>query len=347
MDQDLETYDFEIFGIDRDLLKKVLKIYSPGDSRKTYYSRMKIIYELLNQMGMVGSILEQPFSTFMNLSNKIDEIEGNIAYKRKLIGNIKTIFKREILWEDNMDIAARYQVIMTKLSQITNFKNTGKKMDKIFLTEEELKLFTTFFRDRKTGISQVNERNHFAIKIMILTGMRIFGLMDIQIKNINFDKLIIITDEKLTNHNGRDNIYHFVEPFAKELRYYIIKNKLSSNDYLFEVSDKTIRTAVKLLAKETNNERLLIVHPHTFRHNFSTYFSKNETPKHYLERLQNDKITTMIDTFYNLTLQDVDKMTIVYHYFFPYRFLYPNYDWSKWEKKYHQTIKSNHGSKPN
>lgn len=340
MDQDLERYDYEIFGEDSELIKKVLKIFSIGDSRNTFYSRMKKIYGLLEEMEMTGSILNQPFSTFMNLSHKIDELEANIAYKRKLIGNIRTVFKNEILWEDDMEIAAKYQVVMTKLSQITHFKNTGKKMDKIFLSEEELIGFSTFYRDRTKGISEVNERNHFAIKIFILTGMRIFGLMNIKIKNINFEQYTITTNEKLTDHHGKHNRYHFPEPFAKELRYYIMKNNFSGDDHLFQVTDKTIRMAVKLFGTETNNSRLLNVHPHSFRHNFSTYFSKNEIPKQYLERLQNDKISAMIDEFYNLVLQDVDKMTIIYHYFFPYEFLYPNYDWSKWEKKYDKEIKS-------
>lgn len=125
------------------------------------------------------------------------------------------------------------------------------------------------------GDDELGIRNQALLELLLATGARIGELINIKIKDIDFDKKEI----KVLGKGNKERICYFNEHASSSLKKYInesrpilLKNK--NSEYVFinhiggNLTDRGVRTILdSIIKKSTLNTKIT---PHTFRHTFAT-----------------------------------------------------------------------------
>ncbi|MAG60826.1 hypothetical protein CL619_03490 [archaeon] len=140
-----------------------------------------------------------------------------------------------------------------------------------FLTQNELhKVFNAI----------QNPKHLLMIKFLYATGIRVSELTNMKVKDLQLDENYAWVRQ---GKGRKDRPIIIAKKIKLQLKKWINKNQLESNDYLFfsyykhkKLSTRTIQAIVKkaqLRARIKKN-----IHPHTFRHSFATHLIEQGNP---------------------------------------------------------------------
>lgn len=168
------------------------------------------------------------------------------------------------------------------------------------LTKEEL---------TKLLSSLDNKKSKLMISLMYACGMRVSELVNLKIKNLNFDEKI----GYIKKAKGRkDRIFNIPESLSKELKKYVEQHK-SGSEYLFSnptngerLSTRNIQKIVQTATKKAGIQK--DVHPHTLRHSFATHLLENGVDIRKIQELLGhaDLSTTQIYT--HISTEELKKI---------------------------------------
>lgn len=312
-----KRYDFNIFNRDHEIIKGVLSKYEPGASYRNQFNRLKSIYDYFK----CESILDESIDRFREYIEYLNTMNTTAHTKKRLVWAIMDILRYASLIT-HRDLRLN---LIDKIEQIKflseNLKNRGVRKEKIILSKEELYNFLQFYE------AQQSERDYLIIAFLIFSGARVQPIAKLKIEDINYNDFYFQSKDKLTQVNYIST-YFLPEPIFPLLKHYILYFRTDS-ETLFGISDKQIRVVVKNYYKL--NGRLKEIHPHSFRHMFTTHFLLGGCPEFLVERFLNQVPTSVNRMHYNLLLSNIDFLKCAFHYYFPYKDFFPNYDWAKWD----------------
>lgn len=111
-------------------------------------------------------------------------------------------------------------------------------------------------------------RNVLLIRLLIDTGVRLNEVLNIKVKNINFDTSSIYLDITKTKES---RYVYFTKKTLKLLVEYILKNKLTKEDKLFKLTSSGVLSLFYRIKKTLNFTEF---HPHMLRHGLATNLNK-------------------------------------------------------------------------
>ncbi|MBU0963365.1 MAG: tyrosine-type recombinase/integrase [Nanoarchaeota archaeon] len=145
------------------------------------------------------------------------------------------------------------------------YSKTPKRLPIVLTQEEIIRLINSI----------ENTKHKLMIKLMYSAGFRVSELVNLTIKDFEFEN-----NYGWVRHGkgNKDRMFVIAASLKEELLNYINENKLSYNNYLFEgrigaISVRSIQEILKKAAKTAKiNKR---VHAHALRHSFATHLIEN------------------------------------------------------------------------
>lgn len=116
--------------------------------------------------------------------------------------------------------------------------------------------------------SKLSFRNQLLIQLLIDTGVRLNEVLNIKVKNINFDTSSIYLDITKTKEN---RYVYFTKNTLTLLTRYILENNLTKNDKLFNLTSSGVLSLFYRIKKTLNFTEF---HPHMLRHGLATNLNK-------------------------------------------------------------------------
>lgn len=254
------------------------------------YNRISKLADSTKSMYVKGLKL---FSDFLSqkLNCDVDEIDlRRIHVLRIKSGDIYTPINSTLLDEflyENASLGESYHKLVTLscglksffkyLYRNDNFPNVTSNMKfnlkkykekrkpiRILSKHEILRFFNSVVTHSENPIFEV-----LLFSIQFSTGMRISELLNLKIKDIDFEREMLY-QEKTKNRKAR--IVPLRNGFGEVLRYYCSTNGLSNSDYLInenrnQLSKSSVNSNLKKYLKKAN---LPYVRIHTMRHSFAT-----------------------------------------------------------------------------
>jgi integrase len=219
----------------------------------------------------------------------------------------------------------KYDNIFCKDDTYTKFTGNGSHLPfKLFRTKQEVTELLNKFRE-------TSFEDYIFFCILAFTGMRIGGACNIKIRNIDLKERRIVTDEKITEFNGKDNKYVIPIPFVPQLEAYMlqIKDRKKKPEFLFGQSQHTYFSRFK----DQDSER----HPHQFRDTINTFRMKKGVNDSVLAIFLSQKPKGVNAQKYMKIFNDFSVRRDYYDYYFPYYdyfhyYFKPN-EWNELEKR--------------
>ncbi len=131
------------------------------------------------------------------------------------------------------------------------------------LSKNEMEKLNNYLLSNKLAF-----RNVLLIRLLIDTGIRLNELLNIKVKNINFDTSSIYLDITKTKES---RYVYFTKKTLKLLVEYILKNKLTKEDKLFCLTSSGVLSLFYRIKKTLN---FIEFHPHMLRHGLATNLNK-------------------------------------------------------------------------
>ena len=163
-----------------------------------------------------------------------------------------------------------------------------RKIPAVLTKEEVLKLINS---------SQIKKSRLF-ISLLYSCGMRVSELVDLKIKNLDFNERIGYIKQ---SKGKKDRIFNIPLTLLEELKEQTEKQKQNNQEFLFtgpkgKLSSRNIQKIVKKAAQKANIEKE--VHCHTLRHSFATHLLENNVDIRKIQELLGhaDLSTTQIYT---------------------------------------------------
>lgn len=158
---------------------------------------------------------------------------------------------------------------------LINYQKVGKRLPVYLHSEEIEELLNVPNKNTPLGF-----RNFLIIEILYSTGIRVSELINIKIKDINFEDMVIKIFGKGSKERYalfgvvlKNAILKYLKYFRKEL----LQNK--TNDYLLlnkngnQLTDRGIRLIIDNIVKRSGIKKN--ISPHTIRHTFATHMLNN------------------------------------------------------------------------
>ncbi len=157
------------------------------------------------------------------------------------------------------------EILNKKLTLKIKFSKIPKKLP-VFLTKDEIVKLINNIK---------NEKHNLMIKLIYAAGLRVSELVNLRIKDLEFDNGYGWVRQGKGN---KDRIFVIAESLKKELTEYIKKEDLSYDSWLFnsyngQMSTRTVQEIIKKAAKKSKINKK--VHPHTLRHSYATHLIEN------------------------------------------------------------------------
>lgn len=127
------------------------------------------------------------------------------------------------------------------------------------LSKNEMEKLNNYLLSNKLAF-----RNLLLIRLLIDTGVRLNEVLNIKVKNINFDNSSIYLDITKTKES---RYVYFTKNTLKLLVEYILKNKLTKEDKLFKLTSSGVLSLFYRIKKTLNFAEF---HPHMLRHSLAT-----------------------------------------------------------------------------
>ncbi len=158
------------------------------------------------------------------------------------------------------------EVLHKKLTFNIRFSKTPKRLPE-FLTKEETINFIE---------SIANPKHRLMIELMYGTGMRVSELVNLKVKDFNFENNYGWVRQ---GKGGKDRLFIIPLKLKEYIQKLIAAQKLSHENWLFSGQNKnhysvsSIQMIVKNAKKMAKIEKK--IHPHTLRHSFATHIILN------------------------------------------------------------------------
>lgn len=176
-----------------------------------------------------------------------------------------------------------------------SIKNNMPKTDIIPCTREEI--------DNLINATIGNDFFYLLFKVARKTGRRLGEYYDVQIKDIDYDRKVMMT--KVLKR--RQKVYKealLSEDLIELIKIYIAKNKLKLDDYLFrKVSYRQIQNRVTFYSKKANIPHKVSFH--NFRHYFITELSKKGYSHSDIAKLTGHSTVGVISTYDHTIASDI------------------------------------------
>ena len=163
-----------------------------------------------------------------------------------------------------------------------------RKIPAVLTKEEVLKLINS---------SQI-KKSRLLVSLLYSCGMRVSELVDLKIKNLDFNERIGYIKQ---SKGKKDRIFNIPLTLLEELKEQTEKQKQNNQEFLFtgpkgKLSSRNIQKIVKKAAQKANIEKE--VHCHTLRHSFATHLLENNVDIRKIQELLGhaDLSTTQIYT---------------------------------------------------
>ena len=131
------------------------------------------------------------------------------------------------------------------------------------LSKNEMEKLNNYLLSNKLAF-----RNVLLIRLLIDTGVRLNEVLNIKVKNINFDTSSIYLDITKTKQS---RYVYFTKNTLKLLVEYILKNKLTKENKLFCLTSSGVLSMFYRIKKTLN---FIEFHPHMLRHGLATNLNK-------------------------------------------------------------------------
>jgi len=121
-----------------------------------------------------------------------------------------------------------------------------------------------------------NKKHRLMIKMMYSAGLRVNELVNLKVKDFEFEKNYGWVRE---GKGKKDRLFIIAEKISKELKDWIKENELEYDSHLFKgnknrkISTETANIIIKNAAKKAGIKKN--VHAHTMRHSFATHLIEN------------------------------------------------------------------------
>ncbi len=158
---------------------------------------------------------------------------------------------------------------------LINYQKVGKRLPVYLHSEEIEELLNVPNKNTPLGF-----RNFLIIEILYSTGIRVSELINIKIKDINFEDMVI----KIFGKGSKERYALFgvvlknaILKYLKYFRMELLQNK--TNDYLLlnkngnQLTDRGIRLIIDNIVKRSGIKKN--ISPHTIRHTFATHMLNN------------------------------------------------------------------------
>lgn len=157
-------------------------------------------------------------------------------------------------------------VLRKKLTVNIKISKTPQRLPQFLSQEEVTKLFSVI----------TNEKHQLIVKLLYATGMRISELLNLKVKDFEFDKNYGWVRQ---GKGSKDRLFIIATKLKDELLNWINKNHLSNNSLLFsgQGGNQYSATSVRMILKNATKKAKIKkkVHPHMLRHSFATHLIEN------------------------------------------------------------------------
>lgn len=204
------------------------------------------------------------------------------------------------------ELKMKFDNLFCKDDTYTKFNGNGKHLNfELYRTKEEV-------YELLNKIREVSFEDYIFFSILIYTGMRRGGASNILIENVDLEARRIITDEKLTEWNGKDNQYVIPIPFVSQLEAYIIQIKeiCPEQKKLFDYSSGHYYQHFKGYDLKR--------HPHQLRDVINTFRMKKGCNDSVLAILLNQKPKGVNAQNYMKIFRDFSVRRDYFDYYFPF-----------------------------
>lgn len=334
--ENTKQFDFSIFKED----KTIVEQYVRSNKSEFAYHVLKLAYSVLK---VQDSIVNIDFKNIYDYFNVVNDKNAQINHKDRFFTHLIRLLQRLKVLKFRGDIDKK--IIIEDLKDALdlereNWKNgCTRTKQPIYLTPKEIEAYRDFYREDN---SEIGLRNYVMVSIFIISGCTAEGLSNLVIKNINFEKSRFETLDK--PRDSKDwAIYHFPEPFAEILKYYIERTKKKIDDKLIDIKKCTMRQVLRKYARAKNildkESDFIQITPHKLRALFNQFTEKEGCKPEIMCKFLNQKIESVNSKHYLPFLKKPEYVRIAYHYFFPYKNLYPHYRWEQWRPKWEELEK--------
>ncbi|CDC68716.1 phage integrase family protein [Staphylococcus sp. CAG:324] len=147
--------------------------------------------------------------------------------------------------------------------------------------------------------NKLSFKNQLLIKLLIDTGVRLNEILNIKVKNINFDNFTIYLDVTKTK---KSRYVYFTNDTLKLLIKYIKKSNLTKNDKLFDLTSSGV---LSLFYRIKNTLNFKEFHPHMLRHGLATNLNKKGMSVFEIQQIMGHENVATTNRYIHLDQDDI------------------------------------------
>jgi len=197
--------------------------------------------------------------------------------------------------------ALRYSFSNILKRDITRGIKRPKKEKKIpsVLTKEEVK---------KLINSIVAKKSKLMVSFMYACGFRVSELVNLKIKDLNFEEKI---GSVLQGKGKKDRIFNIPEFLIEDLKNQVQNQEKEGKEYLFSgpkenLSERNLQKIISLASKRAGINKE--VHCHTLRHSFATHLLENGTDIRMIQELLGHSSISTTELYTHISREEFKKI---------------------------------------
>lgn len=180
------------------------------------------------------------------------------------------------------------------MNMVKDTEKVKGKLPKYMNTEEIKLLLNTPYKTKQDHI--------LLMKFGAKCGLRSEEILEIVVKDFDFNDHEY-PNMRIIGKGSYERTVPIAQSFVHEIKIYIEKNNLESEDKLFEMSDRGFRKMVKRYGKRCGIEKN--VHPHMLRHTFAVHCLKKGMNLRTLQKILGHKHLSTTQIYLDITAMDV------------------------------------------
>jgi integrase/recombinase XerD len=176
--------------------------------------------------------------------------------------------------------------------------------------KKEKRIPTVLTKDEIRALinSIVSRKSKLMISFLYACGFRVSELVNLKIKDINFEE----KTGKVTQGKGKkDRIFNIPEFLIEDLKEQVELQKKSNQEYLFtgpkdKLSSRNLQKMVHKAALKAGIKK--DVHPHTLRHSFATHLLENGTDIRTIQVLLGHSSISTTELYTHISREELKKI---------------------------------------